>query len=84
MIYKVFSDIDCEGTHTSDTQSVSSLAEALDLYRQVFTTMSETIVDCGGSLVTMLYSIDDADKMVIIKRNTLDTTVNILSDVQHQ
>lgn len=84
MIYKVFSDIDFDGTHTSDTQSVSSLDEALDLYRQVFTTMSETIVDCGGSLVTMLYSIDDADKMVIIKRNTLDTTVNILSDVQHQ
>jgi hypothetical protein len=84
MIYKVFSDIDFDGTHTSDTQSISTLDEALDLYRQVFTTMAETIVDCGGSLVTMLYSIDDNDKMLIIKRNTLDTTVNILSDVQHQ
>jgi hypothetical protein len=55
----------------------------LDLYRQILVTMSETIVDCGGSLVTMLYSIDDNEKMIIIKRNTLDTTVNILSDVEH-
>jgi len=84
MIYKVFSDINFDDTHTSDTQSVSTLDEALDLYRQIFVTMSETIVDCGGSLVTMLYSISDDDKMVIIKRNTLDTTVNIMSDVQHQ
>jgi hypothetical protein len=83
MIYKVFSDIEIDGEHTSDTQSVVSLDAALDLYRQIFVTMSETIVDCGGSLVTMLYSIDDNDKMVIIKRNTLDTTVNILSDVQY-
>lgn len=83
MIYKVFSDIQTDGDHTSDTQSVVSFQEALDLYRQIFVTMSETIVDCGGSLVTMLYSIDDNDKMVIIKRNTLETTVNILSDVEH-
>jgi hypothetical protein len=83
MIYKIFSDIETDGTHTSDTQSVATLDQAMDLYRQIFVTMSETIVDCGGSLVTMLYSIDDNDKMIIIKRNTLDTTVNILSDVEH-
>jgi hypothetical protein len=83
MIYKIFSDIETDGEHTSDTQSVATLDQALDLYRQIFVTMSETIVDCGGSLVTMLYSIDDNDKMIIIKRNTLDTTVNILSDVEH-
>ena len=83
MIYKIFSDIETDGEHTSDTQSVATLDEAIDLYRQIFVTMSETIVDCGGSLVTMLYSIDNNDKMIIIKRNTLDTTVNILSDVEH-
>jgi hypothetical protein len=83
MIYKIFSDIETDGEHTSDTQSVATLDQALDLYRQIFVTMSETIVDCGGSLVTMLYSIDDNEKMIIIKRNTLDTTVNILSDVEH-
>jgi hypothetical protein len=83
MIYKIFSDIETDGEHTSDTQSVATLDQAMDLYRQIFVTMSETIVDCGGSLVTMLYSIDDNEKMIIIKRNTLDTTVNILSDVEH-
>ena len=83
MIYKIFSDIETDGEHTSDTQSVATLDQALDLYRQILVTMSETIVDCGGSLVTMLYSIDDNEKMIIIKRNTLDTTVNILSDVEH-
>ena len=83
MIYKIFSDIETDGEHTSDTQSVATLDQAIDLYRQIFVTMSETIVDCGGSLVTMLYSIDDNEKMIIIKRNTLDTTVNILSDVEH-
>ena len=83
MIYKIFSDIETDGEHTSDTQSVATLDQALDLYRQIFVTMSETIVDCGGSLVTMLYSIDDNEKMIIIKRNILDTTVNILSDVEH-
>jgi hypothetical protein len=83
MIYKIFSDIETDGTHTSDTQSVATLDQALDLYREIFVTMSETIVDCGGSLVTMLYSLGDNDKMIIIKRNTLDTTVNILSDVEH-
>jgi hypothetical protein len=83
MIYKIFSDIETDGEHTSDTQSVATLDQALDLYRQIFVTMSETIVDCGGSLVTMLYSIDDNEKMIIIKRNTLDTTVNILSNVEH-
>lgn len=76
MRYRVLSALELEGTPTEENEfKFEELKDAMDYYRDGFTTMAETIVDYGGNFTINL--IDDGDSSLLM-RNIISTTVNEL------
>lgn len=55
----------------------NDLQDALDCYRDGFTSIAENIADYGGEFTITLYQ-QNLGKLVLIKRNTIGTTENIM------
>lgn len=78
MIYKVNSQMKLEGEGIDDNDfEFKDLQDALDCYRDGFTSIAENIADYGGEFTMTLYQIKK-DHLILIKRNTIGTTENIM------
>jgi hypothetical protein len=64
-------------TQIKHVEEFNDYNKALDYYRDTFKSQSELIVDLGGNHTIMLYTKENND-VQIIKRQTIDTTINNL------
>lgn len=84
MNYKVFAQTKSYEMDVSKTEEFNNIEEATDYYRDTFKHQAEDISDFGGEHTIMLYGVSESGAIKIVKRNTISTTLNIMSDeLQH-
>lgn len=76
MRYRVISALELQDAETEENEfKFDNFKDAMDYYRNGFTTMAETIVDYGGDFTINLI---DEEESSILLRNTISTTINEL------